>query len=303
MAVGAAPSPPNEPVADNPWAAPTPAGAGWFGDPFPPPKASKTVRTAIAFAVLGAVVVSLGVVAALAGDPHQADHGSAAENAPGPFVVATAGPVTATSPVSLNDGAVVFSDDFDDPTSGWTFHDNATARTAYTKHGFRLTLLKDYADVWPSPYQPVWPQISQTVVATTSAASPAEMTVGPGCERDWDKPDEIDYDFDVDRDGGWEIDRVSGLTTSADPFTEVAEGAVVVQRGNPVVLNAVCASLPGGRRTRLLLFVNGTEAADVTDVTPSSASGWGGMLVTGGGDDKPGTAYVTHYAESRLGAQ
>ena len=63
----------------------------------------------------------------------------------------------------------------------------------------------------------------------------------------------------------------------------------------------ICATLSDAVTTRLVMFVDGTQVADIADpVSDLPRLGWLGGLVVTGEDSGPTTVTVTHFEERDL---
>jgi hypothetical protein len=288
-------------VTDNPWAVPPPPTPppGWTQ----PPSSSRGRIVAIIGIAVFALLAGLFVVAAQLPQQNRKQSDPAAYELPSTTLKSEGDPsaVTAKSTVRPTTGTVIFSDDFTDPTTGWNIGGHDDSDNEYDSAGYTITVTKPWMVSTPSPYDGVVSQLSQSVTSSISASSEEGSSFGLACGRDFDAPSEMDYEFFVDREGGWYIQRRNKATDFSSNPHVLSEGAVPQRTTKPITMVAVCASLADGKTTRLVLFIGGVEAADLTDRSPAETSNWQGMLDTEGGDTKPTSVLITGYSESRLG--
>jgi hypothetical protein len=108
----------------------------------------------------------------------------------------------------------------------------------------------------------------------------------------------------VNESGRWFIERNQGAVSGqpGPAATILKEGTLLRPLGAaPLTVSGVCATLADGQTTRLALFLDGTQVADITDVAALDGEGWLGGLLSAGGADVPATTTVSHYAEDNLG--
>ena len=211
-------------------------------------------------------------------------------------------PVLASTTLEADRGKIVYKDDFKNPRSGWAQGIIATSSTAtYTDSGY-VVVVKRLADqVVHSPYALALPQISVAATATESRTSPKGSGPGVGCSRGpSDKT--IKYTFLVVVGGGWEVMRRDTRPGAKSPATVLKRGTPPVGPGaDPIVVEGMCATLSDGKTTRLVMFVNGIEMADITDpVADLPTVGWFGDLIVRGQKVGTTTVTVTHFEVRNL---
>jgi hypothetical protein len=125
--------------------------------------------------------------------------------------------------------------------------------------------------------------------------------MGLSCGKNFNQADELDYQFLVDNDGGWTIQRLDQATNLNSPSHELIAGAVPQHGPLPLTVTAVCATLADRRTTRLVLFINEVQAADVTDRSPAGDGLWRGMVLISAPGGGTTAMTVRRYSAARLG--
>jgi hypothetical protein len=306
-------APPN-PYALSPHAYPSPSPYSYA----PQPPAHHARNLAIGGIVLALIVAVIGVEAA---QPRSSTAASSSANvpapaeapaspsAPAPSNTATQpspGPtpdgVTASSALSPMSGVEVFSDDFSDPTSGWsTGSDPKGAVFAYTPDGYTVTSTVAAHWLAYAPYFDPAQQVNLNMTAHESAGAPRGAGFGLTCRRGPDSTSNVRYEFIVNESNRWFIERNQGAVTMSSTPTILDEGALPTSLGTQELeISGMCATLADGQTTRLALFVGTQKVADITDVSSLDSDGWlGGLLSCG--DDVSSTTTVAGYTESDLG--
>ena len=212
------------------------------------------------------------------------------------------GPVGASSELTADRGTIVFSDDFSDPTSGWTTAPLPSGTTfAYGVGGYVVTAKGALHHFSFAPYVDPVQQLSQSVSATEPATPGASGAGGVGvvCRRGTGSS-QLQYEFLVFSDRRWYVERRDGAAEGSVP-TVLKQGSLSAGPGStPVEVDGMCASETDGRTTRLALFVNGRKVADLANVASTFLDlGWrGGIDVASGAN--PSTFTVGHFAERDL---
>jgi hypothetical protein len=214
------------------------------------------------------------------------------------------GGVTATSALTPTGGVKLFSDDFTDPASGWDVESLDLGSYAYGPSGYVIgthTLVHLLA---LSPYYLSAQQIGLSITAHESVGAPQTGGFGLLCNRGGDSVTQLRYEFVVNESGRWFIERNQGELSSTPGRSAVIlkEGTVLRPLGSqPLTMFGVCATLPDGRTTRLALFLDGTQVADITDVAALDGQGWISGLLSVGGAGVPATTTVSTFSETSLG--
>ena len=210
-------------------------------------------------------------------------------------------PVTASTELTAGQGALVFDDDFKDSASGWSTDSTADFKASFTPSGYEITA-RNFVDHYVSaPYGEPKQQLSVSVTATESLGSPAGAGFGVGCSRGPTDPT-VSYDYAVEIGGTWRLYRHDLRPGEANAHTLLKQGTAPAAPGAAsLTAEIMCATLSDGVTTRLLVFVNGAQVADITDLVPDLPRlGWLGGLVVRGEDSGPTTVITTHFEERDL---
>jgi hypothetical protein len=216
-------------------------------------------------------------------------------------VIKTPMPVTATTAVTPDRGSLVFSDDFTDAGAGWSTDAASDFKASFSPSGY-VIVSRDFADdEVASPYVLPKDQLSVSVTATESSNSPSESGFGAACDRGL-KQQTISYDFAVQIDGTWGVARYDQRAGAANPQAVLKQGTSPKAPGaTPITVELMCATLSDGITTRLVMFVNSAQVADITDkVTDLPRLGWLGGLVVRNDGSGPTTVTPTHFEERDL---
>jgi hypothetical protein len=261
----------------------------------------------VVVAVVGVILV-VAIAAAAIGVAALGGSVSRGRSNPSP----TTGPVTATTALRESRGSVVFTDDFHDPSSGWTTDTLPSGTTFHYSNGHYVIVahgdLDHHAD---SPYSNPVNQISSTVTATQSTGAPSGAGFGATCLRGSGAAagaagagaDAVRYEFVVLVGGKWLVSRRDGITSTSAGPTTLKEGSSVASPGTAALtVTAMCATLGDGQSTRLALYVAGSKVADLTDRPKAGlpTDGWYGGLVVSSSGTGPSTVTVTHFASRDL---
>ena len=183
------------------------------------------------------------------------------------------GPVTLATSLTAGRGKVVFSDDFDDPGSGWITKPLPHSSFAYTSGGFTITGSGNFFHHTFAPYTEAFSQVGVSITALQDLDAPLGAGFGVVCRRGSGAA-QIEYSLLLVNDRRWQIVRNNG----PDPVTTATlkEGTAPVSPGeSPNTVVGMCATQPDHQTTRLTLFVNGTRVADITDTAPTfQDAGW-----------------------------
>jgi len=219
-----------------------------------------------------------------------------------PTTAPTSDGVTASSTLSPTSGVEVFSDDFTDPTSGWsTGADPNGAVFAYGADGYTITSTVAAHWLAYAPYSDPVQQVNLNTTAYESAGARSTAGFGLVCRRGPDSTTNVRYEFIVNESNRWFIERNQGSVTLSSTPTIIDEGALPVNLGSQSLeISGICATLADGQTTRLALFVGAEKVADMTDVSSLDSDGWIGGLMSSG-DGASSTTTFVGYAESDLG--
>ena len=209
-------------------------------------------------------------------------------------------PVTASSPVSPDAGTVVFADDFQDASSGWGTTSALGLTRAYLVTGYVVTVSGDFDYTLGSPRGKVLQQVATAVTGTFPGDTPLDAGFGVECERGTDAS-RISYEFVVSADGTWTISRRDGDPSLAPLFLLLKGSSPLKLIDTPNAVEAMCVTLPDGKTTRLIIYVDGAPVADFRETRSSLPdSGWWVGLVVAGSGSAPATLTVKHFEERDL---
>jgi hypothetical protein len=214
------------------------------------------------------------------------------------------GGVTATSALKPTGGVKLFSDDFTDPASGWDVESLDLGSYAYGPDGYVISTHTLVHLLALSPYYLSAQQISLSMTAHESVGAAQTGGFGLLCNRGGNSVTQLRYEFVVNESGRWFVERNQGEVSTAPGGSALIlkEGTVLRPLGSqPLTLSGVCATLPDGRTTRLALFLDGTQVADITDVAALDGQGWLGGVLSAGGAGVPATTTVSTFSENSLG--
>ncbi|HLZ94150.1 MAG TPA: hypothetical protein VKT20_02330 [Candidatus Dormibacteraeota bacterium] len=249
--------------------------------------AHRRTTFAIVGGVLSAALLAGGAIAGAAFLYVRHVHAAAA---------ATGGRVTETSRLSADRGAVVFADDFHDPTSGW----NAATLPSGTSFGYALGgyvvtgkgTLHHFAE---APFQDALSQLSMAVTATQTANAPPGAGFGVTCWRG-DGDARVRYEFVVLAPGTWYLERDGGVATLSSRGVVLDKGTAHAGPGaSPITIVGMCVSIDSVS-TRLALFVNGKKMVDRVDRSAGASDlGWLSGLDVSSRDAGDSSVMVTRF--------
>jgi hypothetical protein len=189
--------------------------------------------------------------------------------------------IDATTDVLPDRGTVVFTDDFHDPGSGWT-KETLPSGTHFT-YGKREYIAVATGDLHHYAYSPFqWPeqQLGTRVTATVSSGGAQLSGFGIGCYRGSGAA-QVRYELLVTAAGLWFVERGSGGPSDNGPQSILKQGTSTVIPGTvPLTVEGICATLQGGQKTRLMLFLEGQQVADIIDTAATLPDrGWAAELI------------------------
>jgi hypothetical protein len=209
-------------------------------------------------------------------------------------------PVTASTALTPDRGSLVFSDDFTDSGSGWSKEATADFKASFSPSGYVVVAHNFIDHEVAAPYPTPKNQLSVAVTATESS-SPSGSGFGAACDRGL-TDQTVSYTFVVQVDGTWDMIRHDLRPGAANPRSLLKQGTSPRSPGRTLItVELMCATLSDGITTRLVMFVNSTKVADITDpVTDLPRLGWVGGFVVRGDGSEPTTVTATHYEERDL---
>ena len=189
------------------------------------------------------------------------------------------GPVTAATALAADRGALLFTDSFRNPKSGWSTPSKNSAVTTYSYGsagyliGSRTGMLEHMAY---APYHTTKQQLSMSVTAS-QAGAPKGAGFGVTCRRGTAAA-QTSYTLVVMNTGSYYIERYDGVPSGSSSPKTLKRGTSSVAPGStPITIVGMCATMGGGS-TRLALFVDGQKIADLTDTVKLVSAGWTGGI-------------------------
>jgi hypothetical protein len=202
--------------------------------------------------------------------------------------------------ITPDQGTVAYSDQFGDPNSGWTTVELASGTTfAYQAGRYVVTARGSLHHFAVSPFEVPIAKLSVLAKATQSLTAPAGTGFGVLCAEGGDLQSGLRYEFLALNTGDWFIER-RGAGNSQPAV--VRQGKTSAKPGsNPVTVEGVCNTLSDSRTTRLLMFVNGHQVADLQDsIGPISGQGWAGGIDVASRSQAPSAVSVSDFEERDL---
>jgi hypothetical protein len=217
-----------------------------------------------------------------------------------PAIATATGPVTAATSLAATEGSAVYTADFSGKGGGWpAVAKDGLTTFAFTAHGYAITGLGGALHYLVySPQTSGSQQLSVAITATLSSESTG-AGFGVSCRRGQGGA-LVSYEMLVLDDGRWYVERRDGPPSLGVEARILSKGSSAVLPGPlPITLVGMCATLNDGTSTRLALFVEGKQLADVTDSSTLPADGWlSGILAAGG--DEPMTVIVSSFVARDL---
>jgi hypothetical protein len=279
------PAPPPPPPPKPPPPSGPPPGAAYYA---PPPSAPKARSRTGLFIGIVSVVALLVVVAIVAGLVFVGANALKR-------VANTVGPVVAGTNVTSTRGKTVFSDEFRDPSSGWTT-DVLPSGTSfkYAPEGYVVVAKGTLDHFAGSPYTTPVAQIALGVTATQSTDSPVGAGYGVSCWRGTDAT-ELRYDFIITAAGEWTVDRRDGGVLTKPLILKQGTSSATLGSAQ-LTVTGMCATLADGHTTRLVMFAGAAKVADLTDsATTLPDVGWQADLMVTSSEIHDSTVSVTHF--------
>ena len=282
------------------WAPPQPAQGQPVWTPAPP--STPSARTRTRWPIWLTIIVLL-VVFALVGTITAAFTRSRSGTGPAPLNnPAPGGPVSLTTPVQADRGEVVFHDSFQDSGAGWLVGSGSLderASYAFGVGGYQMTGSGNLYHDSLSPFTEPVDQLGVSVTATGPNAAPIGSGFGVACRRGSGTA-VVRYEFFLKTSSVWDIVRSNGMTS--DPALRLKAGTAPASPGaTPATVVGMCSTQPDDQTTRLTMFVDGTQVADITDAAPKfSDSGWRGGVSTSSVSTGPTMVTASEFVERNL---
>jgi hypothetical protein len=137
------------------------------------------------------------------------------------------------------------------------------------------------------------------IKATQSVGAPPGAGFGVLCAEGGDLQTSLRYEFLALNTGDWFIERGEG---GSSRLALVRQGKTSAKPGSdPVTVEGVCNTLSDSRTTRLVLFVNGHQVADLQDsIGPIEGQGWAGGIDVASRSQAASAVSVSDFEERDL---
>ena len=179
--------------------------------------------------------------------------------------------ISAVNKAGIATGALLYSDDFSNSSSGWDTWENANSKVGYVSGKFVIEVFKVDSFFWANPGKDFSDFVLE--VDSTKQAGPDDNGFGV-IFRYVDKNNF--YRFDISSDGYYDFGYYENDTwTSIIDWTETA----AIKQGDAT--NTITILCKG---SKLTFYINGTKITDVTDATLSSGDigVWAGAVSEAG---------------------
>ena len=209
--------------------------------------------------------------------------------------------VTPSSPLGPGSGEQVFSDDFQQASSGWVVGDLGRRDYSYGPDGYSISVQGEAHWYSLAPNLVPTQQLIMSLTAHESAAAAATSGFGLSCDTGGGS-DRVGYEFVVNETGKWFLERRIGPVSTTSSPVLITRGTSPRPLGSgPLTISAACANLPGNF-TRLVFYIDGAKVADMTDGTPAPRTGWLGGLLSSGSASRSSTTTATQFTERAFAA-
>ena len=212
--------------------------------------------------------------------------------------------VSASTPLKSTSGKVVYSDSFQNLADGWSTSINESSGTTfrYSPAGYQITATGFLIHVATAPFDTAFAQLSMSLTATQSSGTPADAGFGVACRRGQGQA-RVRYEMYVDGTK-WYVLRYDGISSPKTFPFRLKEGSTPMPAGTtPITVAGVCATLDDGVSTRVMLFVDGVNVADLIDFAPAMpGSGWLAGLIVASTDKAPSMVTATRFEVRNLAA-
>lgn len=208
---------------------------------------------------------------------------------------------TPTPTLGAASGTLVFTDDFHDSASGWPTGSLASGSSfEYSGGAYVAHAVGDLHHTAAAPYSAPFPRLSTSVTATQSTDAPLGAGFGVICVQGSGQQ-ELRYELLIELGPEYYVEMRRGQLSITTAPVVLKQGTSSASPGStPVTVVGDCITAADGKSTRLVLFVDGTMEADVTDPTPAPATGWASEIVISSRSARPSTVTVTRFEERDL---
>lgn len=257
-----------------------------------PPPYGRPAGTSTALVIVVGILLAVVIVAATLGLAYLVGRGRPNASRPNP---------SGSPQLNANSGRVVFTDDFHDPSSGWSTQPFASGTTlSYTGGQYVIAAKGALNHFAESPYSTAVDQVGMSVTATQSAGAPEGAGFGVTC--DTGRGDQhLRYQFLVEVGHHFYIDEKTGADGGSVIPTVVEQGDTSRDPGpEPMTVTGQCITGSDGHTTLLVLYVDGTELADITETANVPAGQWFTGIDVSSEDQASSAVTVTKFEERDL---
>jgi len=198
--------------------------------------------------------------------------------------------------LTADTGAVVFSDSFGNPYSGWRTDPASGATYTYENGTYVIVPSGNLHWFAVAPYEEPVEQMSAAVTASENATASANVGFGVMCFRGSGSSQQRFEFVDLD-DGQWFIEENSGVPSPSRTPRILEQGMTLVGLGRARTVVGACTTQPDGRTVNLAMFVDGSHVANLTATSSRSAPGWLSAIVVDSRAASPSKVTVTRFEE------
>jgi hypothetical protein len=198
--------------------------------------------------------------------------------------------------VRWHQGAVVYSDNFKDASSGWTTTPESGATFAYQNGSYVITPTGNLHWFSIAPYAVPVPRMSAAVTASESLSAPGGAGFGVMCFQGAGRA-QLRFEFLELVDGQWFVEENTGVPSPTRIPTILKQGVLRTSLTDGTTIEGACGTPSDSRMTHLDMFVNGTQVADLDTETPGTGSGWLSAIVADSRKTAPSMVMATHFEE------
>jgi hypothetical protein len=198
--------------------------------------------------------------------------------------------------VRWRQGAVVYSDNFKDASSGWTTTPESGATFAYQNGTYVIIPTGNLHWFSEAPYAVPVPRMSAAVTARERVSAPGGAGFGVMCFQGAG-PAQVRFEFLVLVDGQWFVEENTGVPSPSRVPTILKQGVVGAPLAKATTIEGACGTPSHSRMTHLDMFVNGTHVADLDTETPVAGRGWLAAIVADSRKTAPSKVTATHFEE------
>lgn len=162
-----------------------------------------------------------------------------------------------SAPPTLADPAILYQDDFSQPTSQWDEYAGPSGAAGYADGAYRIRVDEPQSDYWANPQGLSFDDVQIEVQATRHAGS-RNNVFGVLCRY---RDENNFYQFLVSSDGFYDISKIQDGQRQPLSGAQLLPSESIPQEDDTLQLRAAC------REESLALWVNGVEIARAQDDT------------------------------------